>query len=369
MGYERRSTQTSQQPQAAPAPRANAALAKVDAAQMVGAYRDPREINSALSNVAEQCHLLTPATNIGTLPEGCEIVLTAVMVDPDRDCYLPKNSGGDFALKKNKLDEIGKALGVSWLPRECYRVDDGSSPYYCHYRVAGEYRAFDGQKVVITGEKQMDLRTGSAMQLAMKENELAMARSHILSHAESKAKNRAIRSTGLRHAYSRAELAKPFICARIMFTGRTDDVELRRQFATDISRSFTDSSATLYGNPEPRLPTTVKAGSPPPPVGATPVDDEGVIPAHGEASCGAPAAAPGGGKAANDGKPKLSGHTIAVGGRELPIEQAPKTLLQDAIQQTGEDLANGVVPPDDVVAARTWRNALIAQVAKMEERY
>jgi hypothetical protein len=328
------------------------ALAKTEAAKLVGSYRDPSAVNTALANVAQRCHLLTPATNIGSLPEGCEIVLTAVTVDADRDCYTPKGSQ-ECALKGTKLAEIGKALGVSWIPSECYRVDDGSSPYYCHYRVAGEYRAFDGQRVVITGEKQMDLRTGSATQLSLKDGELAMQRTHILSHAESKAKYRAIRSTGLRHAYTRAELEKPFVCARIMFTGRTEDPELRKLFAADISRSFMGGSQALYG--ESKQPARLPAGSPPPPVGAvSPDEDAAAIPTHGEEA--PPASAP-----------TSSGYTVNVQGKATPIESAPVEALQKAIAQCSADLADGVVPPDEVVGAREWRKAAMAQVAARGE--
>lgn len=345
MGYERQ--QQRQSPQGAP-------MARTELATMTGAYRAPSEVNTALERVADRCHLLSPASSVGSIPEGCEVVLTSVHVDIDNDTYAPKGGGG-LALKKTAIDQIGKALGVSWLPRECYRVDDGSAPYYCHYRVAGMYRSFDGQQAVITGEKIMDLRNGSPMALGMKEAELSMARSHILSHAESKAKNRAIRSTGLRQSYSREELAKPFIAARLMFTGRTDDPELKCEFASQMAKSFTDSSATLYGPAPSALPAEHKA-SPPPPVGSI-NDDDDAIPTHGEATCGAKPAASGGGSG-------QSGHTVTIGGREVPIEEAPITILQDNIARVSEDLATGVVPDDDVKAAREWRAALIAQVEK-----
>ena len=309
-----------------------------------GAYRDPVAINRVLKDVAATCHLLSPASTVGSLPEGCEIVLSAVQVS-EQDTYSVR---GGNALKKTALDLIAGALGVSWLPNLCYRADDGISPYFVHYKAAGVYKSLDGQPVTITGEKIMDLRTGSPMAEGMKEAELVMARSHILSHAESKAKNRAIRSTGLRPSYSTADLAKPFICARIMFTGRTDDPELKRQFAADISRSFMGGSQALYGGEERALPPAGAAKTAPPPVGSVRDDDDDAIPAHGEPMPSTKAAP--------------SGYTVNVQGKATPIETAPIEALQRSIAQCSADLADGVVPPDEVDGAREWRKAAIAQV-------
>lgn len=349
---DRPAHQTSQQ--------SSSALAKAETTELVGSYRDPATLNAALQKVSERCHLLTPATTVGTIPEGCEVLLTAVTVDVEHETYKPRKGSDDLALKGVALNRIAAAYGVSWIPSQCFRDDDGSSPYYVHYKCAGIYKAFDGQPMVITGEKVVDLRGTHEKGLApqaegMSEKELSQARSHILSLAESKAKNRATRSIGIRASYTKAELAKPFVCARVMFTGRTDDPTLKPLFAAEIARKFDGGTSSLYGAPQ-QLPAPASAvsGKAPPPIGSVPRDDDdGAIPTQGESvpqATPAPAA------------PKASGFTVNVQGVETPIEKAPVEALQKAIAQCSADLADGVVPPDELASAREWRKAAMAQV-------
>src|SRR5690606_12675198 len=72
-----------------------------------------------------------------------------------------------------------------------------------------------------------------------------------LRHAESKAKLRVIRSLGIRTSYSRGELAKPFIVVRAVFTGESNDPEVRRRNADRIADRFLGASDMLFGSPAP----------------------------------------------------------------------------------------------------------------------
>jgi hypothetical protein len=101
-------------------------------------------------------------------------------------------------------------------------------------------------------------------------------RLHILAHAESKAKLRAIRSLGLRSSYAPAELQKPFVVAHLVFTGKTDDPELRRAFALKRADAMLGATAMLYG-PPPAAPVAapsmrLAAPTPPPALSASPID-------------------------------------------------------------------------------------------------
>jgi hypothetical protein len=142
----------------------------------------------------------------------------------------------------------------------------------------GHIRQFDGTTLTLIGTKEMDVREGSAFALdcanRQKLGELAMQRRHIVSHAETKARLRAIASLGIRRSYSKEELLKPFVCAKLSFTGRSDDPELRRAFALKRADAFLSSSNGLYGAP-PTLPPAL--GMAPPPVGTIPdeVEDMG----------------------------------------------------------------------------------------------
>jgi hypothetical protein len=273
-------------PQSAPQ-QGSTAIERASVNELAGTFRDPKVINARLAAAAEQFNVVTPATAVGALPEGCGIALSVVQIDIEHESNPV--GGGKNALAKVALDKIAGALGVSWIPDSCYRADDGSDPHYCHFKVAGYYRAFDGQPQIIIGEKQLDLREGSPMlaKLAHEakdgvgENQIRMMRAFILEHAESKAKNRAIRSLGVRSSYPRAQLEKPFVCARIMFTGQTDDPQLKQQFATMTAEAFLGGTRTLYGAGQRDQAPARTAPAPiervlaaPPPRGSLPADGD-----------------------------------------------------------------------------------------------
>lgn len=220
--------------------------------ELVGTSHDPKTISERLDYASQHLHLVSPATSCGAVPEGCEITMTAVHVDVDKETY---NVGGKRALSKSALERIAAGTGISWDPNHSRRLDDGSDPYYCHYRAVGHYRAFDGQVMTLMGEKEMDLRKGSAQIEAIRkkakqgdpEKQISGQREHILSHAESKARLRAIRQVGLQSSYDKKDLIKPFVMARVVFTGRTNDPELKLLFAQSTAASFLGAHGALFG--------------------------------------------------------------------------------------------------------------------------
>lgn len=263
------------------------AVAQASRGELVtGAFRDPQKVTDALRKAQESCHLVAPATVCATLPEGTEVALAAVIVNTAAETYeLP---GGKLGLAKTALDRIAAAAGVDWDPRLCGRLDDAYDPHYCHYRAVGSVRTFDGSIRTITGEVEIDARDGSPQieEIITKakrndrdpRSQILELRKFLLRHAESKAKNRAIRSLGLRTAYDRAELSKPFIVAKPMFTGASDDPEARREFRGAIAESYLGARNRLYGGeaaparePQPR--PTSQGGHRPPPVGSVPPMD------------------------------------------------------------------------------------------------
>jgi hypothetical protein len=241
----------------------------------MGTFRVPKQVNELMERAQRDAILVSPATSVGAMPEGCGIALTKVVVDvvADEAGNIASNDtydvGGKRGLSKTVLQKISAALGVSWDPTLSGRLDDGRDPYYCHWRAVGAYRSFDGQVQTITAEKEMDLRHGSAQfealwdrykaKKAMHERkgwkppneptgQIREMRLHILAHAESKAQLRAIRSLGIKSAYTLEELSKPFVCARVMFTGQTDDPTLRRVFAEKTADAFLGGMSALYGH-------------------------------------------------------------------------------------------------------------------------
>src|SRR5262249_26559181 len=135
----------------------------------------------------------------------------------------------------------------------------------------GYVRNFDGSPRPIQDEKELDLRDGSPIvrgilrREAKKraeqgsqykgdggEGEILQKRQHILSLCVTEARLRAIRTLGLRTSYTRDELAKPFICAQLVFDGRSEDPEARRYFRERIADSFLAGHSALFGG-APRL--------------------------------------------------------------------------------------------------------------------
>ncbi|WP_053235954.1 hypothetical protein [Sandaracinus amylolyticus] len=285
---------TTQQRPPAQRPGASLARAQSDAA-VRGTFHLPEQVEDALRKAQERCHLVAPATTASALPAGCSVAISPVFVDVATETYgIPgsgDDGGGKRGLGKSVLDRIFAAVGGSWDPQQTRRIDDGSDPYFVHYQAVGHVRNFDGSVRVVKGEKIVDVREGSpaiqdlvSVSLAKlrkfaehknkseselrrvarerAENQVRGIRLHILGHAESKAKNRAIRSLGIRTSYTVEELQKPFAAARPMFTGHSDDPELRRMFAQRIADTFLGTTTALYG-----APAALPPGSPPPPVG------------------------------------------------------------------------------------------------------
>jgi hypothetical protein len=289
------------------APQQTSALAKIEGATLVGSTRNTEQINDLLEKASRDAHLITPATVCGSLPEGCEVALSFVKVNPDASKSGPGDvsevGGGKLNLAAHVIKKIGAAAGVSWVTNESGRLDNGSDPHYVHFRAVGTVKNFDGSLRKISGEVEIDMREGSPQVVAMEQrakdgsnfaSQLRDTRFFILRHAETKAKARAIIDLGMKRSYTAAELAKPFQVARLMWTGRTDDPELRRIFAEKQADAMIGANAMLYGGqpmaPVRQAPPQVQAGVPyrqivdapqpaqlghaPPPVGGISSDDE-----------------------------------------------------------------------------------------------
>lgn len=301
------------------------------ALQWVGSFESGSRANEILAAAAERFHLVSPASSVGSLPEGCEVATSFVQIDTANESY--DVGMGKRGLSKVALDRIASAAGISWDPIASCRLDDGSDPYYVSFRAVGTLRGFDGTPVTIVGTKEMDLRPRSPQLESLEAKAKAKGKSsdaqvremrlHIMGHAESKARLRAIRSIGIRTSYTPDELAKPFLIARLVFTGRTDDPELGRAFAMVRANAMLGGMAAMYGAPAAQLPASqpqrMTVGVRPPPVGQVrDLDDEDVPPARPSPRPAqaapppytpAPAAAGGG----DDGNGRKSGFIVPFG--------------------------------------------------------
>jgi hypothetical protein len=222
-----------------------------------GTFTNPQEATQALQRAAESFHLVSPATVCGNLPEGCEVTLAMVHIDPnDKNLY---KVGGKIGLDRVSLAKIAQAAGVTVTRSE--RTDNGGHPHYCSWMVEISYRLFDGSVVRRVGNVEIDCRepNGAAyVEIVEKaknakdgprkpDAQLLELRKFLTRHAESKALNRAIAAMGIRRSYTEEELRKPFVVARVMFTGRSSDPEARREFRQHIATSFLSGTSQLYG--------------------------------------------------------------------------------------------------------------------------
>lgn len=151
-----------------------------------------------------------------------------------------------LSLTKLALDKIGNILGIEWEHDKCRRTDDRSDPNIIEFSAVGRVKKFDGTWMPLTGTKQIDVNAYvDEHRYKCEENVLgkygwkynnveykgrdalntpecqdALDRSstkrridvskHKLALAESGAKNRAIRSFGIKSTYTPDELKNPF---------------------------------------------------------------------------------------------------------------------------------------------------------------
>lgn len=226
---------------------------------IAGSFADADEAAKRLQLAAERCHLIGGAS-VAPLKVGHEIVLAVVPINK-ANCY-PTNAAAKAKAKGKTPDPnddppiwgIGKAdlmalaaaAGVEWTA--CNRLDDGSSPFFAHYEVHGRYRQIDGSWRPISDQRDVDLRDGSSQTASLSPNQIAQYRETLIRSCITKARLRALRGGfGVAHGMTEEELAKPFVFARMVFTGQSNDPEIRRLFAGVIAQQQLAATAALYG--------------------------------------------------------------------------------------------------------------------------
>lgn len=263
--------------------------------RIAGSYTKPAAITEMLNWVQDNAHLISPGFACARLPEGCSLAVSVVYLDPKADAH--DVGMGKVGLLKHALTKIAAAAGIRFDPVASGRIDDGSEPYYVHWRAVGAWRHLDGSILPIVGDKEMDLREESAQveriykQSKDPEKQIREMRAFIMGHAQSKAELRAIRKAlGIR-SYTPDELQKPFVVVNLAFTGHSDDPQIRRENAAAIRASMLGGAQALFGPPpEPQgmqlpamptapalpMPSAASGAHAPPPVHATRADEDDV---------------------------------------------------------------------------------------------
>jgi hypothetical protein len=209
------------------------------------------KINERLQQEKGQgAHILAPLT-LQTIPAMHRPVVVSVQIDPD-----PKNKevypqrGGGLTLSAIAFKKLGDAMGIQWVEEECGRLDDGTDPDYVHYRMTGLIKALDGTWRKILGDKEIrmsviieeltdnnrekakayleDPKDGPEFRRAHPDPEVwirekvrqeaLQIKKHLLSRAQTGALARATKSIGIRETYTAAELQKPFVFPKLVFS-------------------------------------------------------------------------------------------------------------------------------------------------------
>lgn len=233
-----------------------------------GVFNSVEKLSDAVKALGERFNLVQPGGAVGgDLPMLYAAGISFVFVDQNETYRIPGRS--QVGIGKNALDRIAAAAGVRWNPHLCGRVDNGQDPNLVEYQAVGTVLQLDGTERMITAVKRIDLRADTSLpvekwgsdaqeiaRVAAKAEpkrepwpQILQQRQHILSLAESKAKNRAIRSLGVRTAYEPGELSKGFAIMRLQFTGRSEDPEVEREVSMMIARRALGAASMLYGSP------------------------------------------------------------------------------------------------------------------------
>jgi len=235
---------------------------------------------------ATQYNRLLPSTLIGSISPLQKLSIEVLQIDPEPnngevfEVGNVKGKDGEWEKRysptKTALDRIAHTVGISWIPEQTRRIDDRSNPKLTEFKAVGILKKSDGTVQILTGTKEIDLDAmeieltfkleESARQGKLKEGNEVLKfgtqkcneyiqrrvtkrmielRKFKVPIAESGAKNRAIRSLGLKSSYSEADLKKPFVVPRIDFNPEVAlaDPELRRE----IIRESMAAGVQLFG--------------------------------------------------------------------------------------------------------------------------
>lgn len=259
--------------------------------------RTGQELAERVDAIADTAIWCSPMNLAGGMPEGCSAFLAAARVRP-ADCHEIER--GKFAPSAATLYRLAATAGVSWVPDQSRRTDDGSNPHYCAFQATARLRALTGELVTMDATYELDLRApdlrshdpsdpgemsgrvatmiaaaqrknlakpsreqlSNAALYARVQGNLDTMRTHIVSRCETGARARAIRKVlGLANTFTADELRdKVFATVRLVLP------------IADVLASERPSTAAalLYA------PRGARWGAPPPPVGASDEDFDAV---------------------------------------------------------------------------------------------
>ncbi len=234
-------------------PAARPAQARPDAlAGIQGSFSDPGRIGAALREAAANFHLIG-AASVGALPMGCEVAITAVSLSPNKEDGDIYDVGfGKWALSRPAVDKLAAAARLTTVASQCVRFE----PRYAEWRVTRAMRDLNGGVRQETATRIIDLREGSqylanlrakAKDRGAPDKQVNEILGMLGAHAETKARLRADRALLGVRTYTQEELRKPFVVPALVFTGHSNDPEIRRMFAAMTAQAFLTGQTAMFG--------------------------------------------------------------------------------------------------------------------------
>lgn len=273
-----------------------------------GIYKDLPSLIEGFRHLHGKYNVCMPITQPDLIPPMYAVALRPVAIDTrvdDKgrplgpDIYQDGRDRTKYGLTKIGLHKFAAAANLSWHPAYTGRVDDGTELWFRRYRACGVVLGLDGTPRYLTAHKSIDLRVtkwgekkvetkqgtktvrvvaeGGKDAVGMSESQLNEARKFIDEICESKAMNRVLRQYAfIKGLYSREELNRPFVICALVFTGETEDPELRREVAKAMVERAMGATTALFG-PAPSAPHLIEdlgQRTPPPAIGMSLDDDD-----------------------------------------------------------------------------------------------
>lgn len=216
-------------------------------------------------------NLLTPFTNISGLAAAHGIFSTVIPVNTNPasgEVYdgLPFLKNGQVALAKNGLRKIAEGLGIS---TRLEYLSVGAIRFYWHVKAIASYTGIDGKTVTREASMEWDLRDDSPRLKGWTPKQVEEGRKYGLRACETRAINAAIRECGcgLKQAYGKDELARPFVAVRVALTPDMADPDIKRI----VTEHFVGATRQLYPAAAPSSPADPWGDDEPRPEGPKPV--------------------------------------------------------------------------------------------------
>jgi len=265
-------------------------------------FRETTAAQSAWSRArASGATIIGAVTALARVPQGWGLAMNVVRIDT-RDM----NAGGEiyriagerYGLSKAAIYKLCATAGLSWVPEEGGRQDDGRRGDFCHWRAVAKVRDLtSGAERKWAGEKVIDLRPGTSLykqweraaaEKAAKDRRPEQAEAyfqrrldeylpHITSQAETKAMLRCARAAlALLTAYNMDTLKRPFVVPMLVRDSSTiEDPELRKEVIRMEQMHAMGLVPTLYGQrPPQRVHQPAPYAAPPVPAEPAPLEDD-----------------------------------------------------------------------------------------------